>query len=169
MEEAKVAARITNSDFDNIIPGLIKAAREAAEKFQGLCYLTQTWEQIYDTFPSMPIETVRVPLQSLASVKLIDKNGIETSMNINDFIVSTRSNKIGFKPGMTWPSIALQGFDSVIFQYKVGNLDATKVPEGVKLAIKVFVNYFIDNPDASLDEPPAAFYNLLWPDREVPV
>lgn len=169
LEEVKTTARIMNSDFDDIIPGLIKAAREAAEKFQGIYYMTQTWEQSYDYFPSMPMEFKKVPFQSLVSIKLVDENSVETTVDTNDFIVSSRSNKIAFKPGKTWPQITLQEFDSVIFQYKVGCIDASKVSESVKLAIKVFVSYFIDNPDAPIDEPPAAFYNLLWPDREVPV
>lgn len=166
-EEVKITARITGSDFDVDIPGLIKAAREEAEKFQGIYYMTQTWEQSFNCFPQMPIEVKRAPLQSLVSVKLIDENGAEITIDINEFIVSTRSNKIAFKPSKTWPSIMLQSFDSVIFQFKVGFSDVSEVSESVKLAIKLYVCHRLENPDE--ESIPDAFYNLLWPDRKVPV
>ena len=167
MEEAKTATRILVSDFDNIIPGLIKTGREYAENFQNTCYITQTWKMILDKFPLMPLKLPKNPLQSLESVELIDSDGIKTTMGLDNFIVGIESNRIGFKKNKTWPQITLQEFDSVIFTFKVGVDDIATINESVKSAIKLFVAENLDRPDKP--EIPKGFYDLLWPDRMVPV
>ena len=167
VQEAKDAARITTTDFDSVIPGLIKAGREHAEAFQNCTSMTQPWELIFDSFPMLPFEIPKQPLQSLESVVLVDSNGNNVTVDKNDFIVSARSGKIGFKTGRSWPNITLQEFDSVIFTFKAGNTDISRVPESVKLAIKLFVCENIDRPDDP--QVPKGFYDLLWPERTVPV
>ncbi len=163
LEEAKSAARELTDDFDSEIAKLIKAAREEAEKYQNRFYMTQTWEQSYDSFPATPIEIKKPPLQSLESVTLFDQNGGQVLVSPGDFIVSTRSNRIWFKPEKLWPSISLQQFDSVVFRYKSGFTDISSIPESVQLAIKLYVSYFLDNPEA--EKPPEAFYSLLSSER----
>ncbi len=154
------------NDFDEIIPGLIKAGREQAERFQNTCYLTQTWKITFDEFPPMPFEIKKRPLQALESVEYIDSDGVKTAMNLDDFIVGVESNRIGFKARKTWPQVTLQEFDSVTFICKAGNDDITMVPETVKLAIKLFVSENIEKPDDP--EIPKGFHNLLWTERQVP-
>lgn len=166
LEEVKQAARL-NNDFDDIIPGLIKAAREAAENFQNVVYLTQTWKLTMDELPYMPFKIPKAPLQSIESASLINSNGETVTIDKANFIVSTDSNRIWFKPGKGWPQITLQEFDGVIFTFKAGKTNIQDVSESVKLAIKVYVAHRIDNPD--FDTVPEAFYNLLWPERVVPV
>lgn len=153
------------SDFDNIIPGYIKTGREVAENYQGVYYLTQTWEQTFDTFPLLPLTLPRIPLQSLVSVTLIDQDGTESSMDINDFIVGTRSNRIDFKPGKSWPSIALQKFDSVIIRFTVGYADASMVSESVKNFIKAYVGFRLDHPEN--EAVPENLFHLLTPNLGV--
>lgn len=169
LEKMKESLRMDGTESDNTITDLIKAAREAAEEFQNKAYFTQTWELSFDSLPSMPLTIPMPPLQSLTSVKLYDENGTEVSMNIDDFILDKRSEpgRIAFKKDKAWPSIKLQSIDAVVFQFVAGYSDMSKVPEKVKQAIELYSTYFYDHPDA--EEPPEAFYNLLWPDRLVPV
>jgi len=167
IEEMKEIARISDDSFDNILPSLIKAGREAAENFQNRVYLTQTWEESFDTFPDMPLIVSKQPLQKLESVICIAEDGTEIELDVNDFVVSIRSNKIWFKKGKRWPKITLQDYDSVIFRYKAGIEDPALVDEVVKTAIKVFIIENLDNPENP--NPPEAFYNLLWYGRRVPV
>lgn len=161
--------RLDGTESDSNITKLLKTAREAAEKFQNRAYLTQTWELSFDIFPAMPITAPKPPLQSLVSVKLYTIDEREITMDINDFIVDTDSDpgRIAFKYGKTWPSITLREINAVKIQFKAGYTDASKVPELVKTAILVHAAHRYEYPDG--DDTPPAFYNLLWPDRIVPV
>ena len=169
VSEIREYARIDGTEQDITIGNLIKAAREAAQSYQNRAYFTQTWELSFDSFPSMPVEIPRPPLQDLVSVKYIDIDGIEHTMDLNDFIVDKRSEpgRVMFKHGKCWPNVQLQPIDSVIFQFKAGYDNVNKIPYTVKLAYMVYITYFIDHPDA--DEPPKAFYTLLGADRMMPV
>lgn len=168
-QATKEYLRLDGSESDNNISKLLKTAREAAESFQNRAYITQTWELSFDTFPQMPLEMPKPPLQSLVSVKLYDADGIEVSINITDFIVDADSEpgRITFKSEKTWPSITLREINAVKFQFKAGYTDASKVPETVKQAILVHTDHRYENPDG--DDTPQAFYTLLWTDRIVPV
>lgn len=161
--------RLDGEESDNNIPKLLKTAREEAEKFQNRAYLTQTWELSFDTFPTMPLELPRPPLQSLVSVKVHGADGTETTMDINDFIIDYDSEpgRITFKSGKTWPAVILREINAVKVQFKAGLISADNVPEMVKTAILVYAAHRYENPDG--DDVPKAFYNLLWPDRIVPV
>jgi uncharacterized phiE125 gp8 family phage protein len=151
---------IDGNEMDATIGNLIKAARDAAQNYQNRAFFTQTWEFSFDRFPTMPIEIPLPPLQNLVSVKYIDSDGAEHTMDLNDFIVDKRSEpgRVAFKSGKSWPYVQLQSIDSVIFQFTAGHNDINKVPQLVKHAYLLYVTYFLDHPDA--EEPPKAFYVL---------
>jgi uncharacterized phiE125 gp8 family phage protein len=161
--------RLDGNESDNNVSKLLKTARETAENFQNRAYLTQTWELSLDSYPRMPLELPRPPLQSLVSVKLYAADGSEVVMDIADFIVDADSEpgRIAFKSGKTWPAIKLREINAVKIQFKAGYTDVNKVPEMVKQAILIHAAHRFENPDG--DDTPQAFYNLLWPDRIVPV
>lgn len=168
-QATKEYLRIDGTDSDNQVAILLKSAREAAESFQNKAYLTQTWELSFDTFPEIPIQVPRPPLQSLVSVKLYNSAGEEVAVDIADFIVDSDSEpgRITFKSGKTWPSITLREINAVKFQFKAGYTEASKVPESVKIAILIYASHRYENPDG--EDVPQAFYNLLWSNRIVPV
>lgn len=168
-QETKEFLRLDGSESNYNVPGLLKTARVEAEKFQNRAYSTQTWELSFDEFPGMPLDLPRPPLQSLVSVKLYLEDGIETTMDINDFIVDTDSEpgRIAFKSGKAWPSVKLREINAVKIQFKAGYADISKVSELVKTAIRIHAAHRYENPDG--EDTPAAFRNLLWPDRIVPV
>jgi uncharacterized phiE125 gp8 family phage protein len=148
---------------------LIKSARETAQNFQNRAYFTQTWEASFDFFPAMPLKIPRPPLQSVESIKYVDENGTEIAMNLADFIIDTDSEpgRIAFKRGKCWPSVVLQDINGLKIRFVAGHNDINKVPNAVKLAYMVYVTHRLENPE--VNAPPDAFYNLLWPERLVPV
>lgn len=168
-QATKEFLRLDGAESENSVAVLLKTAREEAESFQNRAYLTQTWELSFDTFPIMPLDIPRPPLQSLVSVKLHLEDGAESTMDINVFIVDTDSEpgRIAFKSGKTWPSVKLREINAVKIQFKAGYTDASKVSELVKTAIRIHAAHRYENPDG--EDTPAAFRNLLWPDRIVPV
>lgn len=167
--EMKEYLRIDGNEFDTTVANLIKAARDAAQDYQNRTFYTQTLELSFDRFPGMPVKIPRPPLQNLVSVKYINAEGIETAMDLNDFVVDKRSEpgRVTFKSGKSWPSVQLQPIDSVIFQFAAGNSDINKVPNTVKLAYMVFITHRFENPGS--EDIPQAFYTLLGSDRLVPV
>ena len=173
LAEMKTHVRELTADLDDNLTSLIKAGREAAEEYQNRRYLTQTWELTLDYLPTLPLRLGDPPLQSLDFVKLYDINDTEITVPVTDFIVDKDSEpgRIAFKQGKQWPAVQLREISCFKAQFKVGFLttDIGKIPEKVKLAIKLFVSYFLDNPDAALDDPPMAFYNLLGADRRKPI
>lgn len=169
INEVKEYLRIDGTDFDNLLTSLIKSAREAAESFQNRVYITQTWELTLDYFPTLPLKFPKIPLQSVTSIKYFDINGIETTWDVSNYIVDSDSEpgRIAFSYGKSWPSVSLRPINAVKIQYIAGYGDSTDVPENVKLAMMVFIAHRFENPEQQ--DIPEAFYNLLWPDRMVPV
>lgn len=169
LAEMKEYLRVDGTEFDVTISSLIKAAREACQDFQNRAYFTQTWELSFDDFPRMPIEIPLPPLQSVTSVKYIDANGNEASINLADFIIDTDSEpgRIAFKTNKSWPHVTLQDINAVKIRFVAGYNDINKVPSAIKLAYMLYVSHRFTNPEDV--DVPKAFYNLLWPGRLVPV
>jgi uncharacterized phiE125 gp8 family phage protein len=160
---------IDGDEFDTTITNLIKAARETAQGYQNRAFFTQTWELTLNSFPTMPCKIPLPPLQSVTSIKYTDENGTETAMNLADFIIDTDSEpgRIAFKKGKQWPSVTLQSINAVKIRFIAGYSDINKVPYTVKLAYMLYVTHRLDNPGS--DGIPQAFYDLLSPERLVPV
>lgn len=169
VNEMREYLRIDGNEFDTTIGNLIKAARDAAQDYQNRAFYTQTLELSFDRFPQMPVKIPKPPLQNLVSVKYVNADGIEASMELADFAVDKRSEpgRVTFKAGKSWPSVQLQPIDSVIFQFTAGHNDINKVPNTVKLAYMVFITHRFENPGS--EDIPQAFYTLLGSDRLVPV
>ena len=61
--------RYPPSDQDAVIGSLIAAARQATEDYTGRAWITQTWEQAFDTWPTAEgLVLVRPPVQAVTSV-----------------------------------------------------------------------------------------------------
>jgi len=102
-DEAKLHLRVTGTDDDAYIDGLITAARVLEEKIQNRAFLTTTFRMQLDSFPDLPNATLkfftptysvesylaraislmsgplrlfRSPCQSVTSIKYLDNNGV---------------------------------------------------------------------------------------------
>jgi len=145
---------------------LIVAARTTAENFQNRAYMDRTYDLALDYFPSMPINLPMPPLKSVTSIQYTDQDGLTTTVTATDYIVDTigEPGRVAFAKGKCWPSVTLQAVNGVVIRFVAG---FDEVPENVKLAIKFYVGFRFENPE--MEDIPEAFYNLLWPDRMVPV
>ncbi len=122
---AKKHCRVDISDDDTFFgKTLIPAARKRAEKdlYRGL--ITQTWQMFLDCFPlSCPtIEIPLPPLQSIESVKYIDTDGDEQTLDTSLYQVDAKSEPARLAPaaGETWPSTKSQTLNAVTIEFKIG-------------------------------------------------
>lgn len=158
LDEAKAHLRYLKADQDGTVAALIAAATAHLEGRSGVlgrAFVTQTWELRRANF-CPAIELPLPPLQSVVSVKYIDCNGTEVTIDPDDYVVDTGSMRGAIRPawGAVWP--ATRGdVDGVRIRFVAGYGDAAAVPDPLKHAIKLLVGEWWTTREAS-GEPRAA-------------
>lgn len=104
--EAKAHLRVTGTDEDTYIDALVAGARQAVENYTGRALITQTWTYYLDAFPDWTIEVPLPPLQSIASIKYTDTDGVLQTVDAADYIVDAVSARGRITPafGKVWPT-----------------------------------------------------------------
>lgn len=146
------------------ITGLIKSARKYCENLQRRAYITQTWEMSLDKFPSACNDTlnnyqktdvIEIPmgnLQTVNSVTYTDSANVAHTLTANtDYIVSTRGILGRISPPYSgiWPTSQLAPLDPVVIRFTCGYGLATAVPETIKQAMYMLIDYWYNNRDAA--------------------
>jgi hypothetical protein len=182
---------------DDLITSLAIAARDWCENFTQRRFITQTIRLETDWFPgyvdsklvgskvSSPFvsgaNSVLVgiryaivlpypPVQEITTFSYLNANGSTTTMTAGtDYIADLDSQPARLTPpfGQVWPVARVQ-INAVKVDYKVGyGDDATDVPDGIKVAIKMLTNYWFEQrlPDGS--NIPAAVKAVLGPFRDL--
>jgi uncharacterized phiE125 gp8 family phage protein len=138
MAAAQLAARADvsddgTSDLDAEIIAQVKAITEEAEHYCRRAFISQTWRVTLDAFPAA-IELPHPPLLSVAHVKFYDADGMQQTLDPQDYLVDTE-NEPGFvvpAPGKAWPATAAR-INAVEVQYTCGyGLDESSVPDSIK-------------------------------------
>ncbi len=171
LSEIKTYLRIGDmGDFDNLLADLIIAAREAVELFQNRALSTQTLEVSFDDWPEMPFDLPRPPLQSITSVTYTDYTGTDHNMNFTDYFVldsNSEPARVTLKKYTVLPPVILQDINAFRVRYIAGNANISDIPKTVKQAYLLYISHRFNNPDDI--NIPDAFYNLLRPERVIPV
>lgn len=153
--DAKLNLREDGTAEDTMIDLRITALRERAEAITGRAFITQTWELVLDAFPPcVPhmggdnsaraadasvlsgIKLGRPPLQSVTSIKYIDEDGAQQTLDPALYTVDKDSEPgwVFPAPGQSWPATkAIQ--NAVRIRYTAGYGAASDVPAAVKLWI----------------------------------
>jgi len=171
LPEAKVQARVTQSEDDEYIADLITLAREYVElNIPGgrqLC--TATWEYVADCLPCgrERLELPKPPLASVTSITYYDESDTSTVMPSSDYVVTTPTSLPGsIQPaiGANWPATALRD-DAVTIRFVAGYGGASAVPMRAKQAMKMLVAHWYDQREPVSDKPmtdvPLSVENLL--------
>jgi len=189
VDEAKKQLRLETPDDDDQVERLIGAATKYIEErcWRGL--MQQQWELVLPGFcgPSaleLPgwvrgqfkmNEALKLPRGHLAtldeedgpaveSVKYIDPNGVERTLDVGDYSVDNVSLPPVLRPayGKSWPSTRDQ-WDAVRILYTVGwGID--EVPEDVKQAVLLAVSEMYEKRTPEIGEMPAVMA-LIGPYR----
>jgi uncharacterized phiE125 gp8 family phage protein len=169
LTEAKLHLRVDHSDDDTLITSQIKTAREYCEDFQNRAFITQTIKLTLDEFPDV-IYVPRPPLISATSIKYIDVNGQQQTLNSSVYKVDTESEPARIVPAFNqcWPG--LRGdINSVEVIYQAGYGGAAAVSGKVKDAMKLFLTHLYEHREAAAEktliEIPMGVRSLLSLDR----
>lgn len=132
LAEAKAHCRVDGTSDDTLITALIVAAREQVEHKTGRAFCTQTWELVLDAFPAA-FALRKAPTQSLVSLKYLDVDGVEQTLDPADTLLDKDSEPGYLTPayGKTWPeSYAVP--NAVRVRYVCGYGAAAAVPQSIK-------------------------------------
>jgi len=165
--EAMDHARVDEEIERPKLAGLVETATKSAEVFTERRFVEQTWRLKRDCFQEV-IELPFPPLISVESIKYIDTNGTEQTLDPSVYTVDTDSEpgRVFLAYDQSWPSIRSER-QAVRVEFKCGYGAAADVPPTIKHAIKLLVAHWLENPEAVVvgsivADLPFAVESLLW-------
>ncbi len=178
LDEAKLFCRIDGNTQNELVSGLITAAREYAEAFTKRAFITTTFRQSLDRFPGLftntmqfprnnpmfeaihaqKIKLYRPPLISVDHIEYKDASGVKQTLqpfnadnNPTGFMVDADNEPASVypAPGTSWPISYLIVPNNVKVIFSAGYGDsADAVPEGIKTAIKQLVAHWFEHRES---------------------
>lgn len=176
VQEVKDYLRVDSDAEDTLLGVLIDAATQMAESYLGRFLLTTVIEEFYDFFPVYKtgvdpfrgdrniIYLSRGPVQSLASVKYIDGNGDEITVNASDYRTDLVSEPSRIFPDHGWYGTK-DTVNAVIVRYTCGYTQASDVPANIKMAMLLMIGEMYEKRVDSVHRLPTASEYLLNPYR----
>lgn len=145
--------RLDDSPTDSyLISGLITAARQHLENYLNRFIAVQTVETALTGWQDKM--ALSAPLQSVTSVKYLDENGAEQTLNPNQYIVDTYSEPAVIYPaeGVTYPAL-YNVENNVKIRYVVGftsgdSPDNNPLPNPLKFAMMLIIGDLYANREA---------------------
>lgn len=163
-EEQMTWSRVTDAADAALIERLIRAARQQCEFVTGRAFLTQTCVERFECFPC-EFELARGPVQSVTSIQYFDTGNVERTLSSAYYMTDLYSTpaEIELAVGYSWPGTYSRP-NAVTLTYVAGWQTTDDVPEGIKIAISLLVDFMFDNPTAGTGGPiPADVMSYLHP------
>ncbi|MDD5353020.1 MAG: hypothetical protein PHS93_07675 [Candidatus Omnitrophica bacterium] len=136
---------------DDLLNGLIKAARIMFENELGRSLMTQTWYYYRDSWPSgNSFDLPNPPVATITAVTYTDTDNTAATLDTDTYIKDIYSYKarivLGY--GETWPSTVLYPSNPIRVEYITGyGLSTTDVPELIRRMLLVQVAHMYENRD----------------------
>ena len=188
LQEVKDHLRIVHDDEDDLIESYKIAARKHIEfTLTWRALITQELQLSLDSFPPRAtyyspyfikakndeIVLPYPPVQEIVSITYKDKDGTETTIPADDYIVDTDSEpaRIVPAPGESWPTEDLYPLGAVKIKFKAGYGDTKEdVPNELRQAILMLTAHFYENREqvvigATVADLPMAIDALTMPYR----
>ena len=164
VSDMKAHLNITFNDDDELLSGMISAARDFAERYCNRVWAEAEFALLGAAFPAV----VRLPYDTLtvSAITYKDTGGAEQSLQTADFVVNTEQRTIRPAPGGAWPSGA---YDVRVAITEGQGGSPPMVPDAVIMAIKLLAGDFYANREGSIVgvsyEPNPAVTALLFSHR----
>lgn len=171
--EVKAHLRVDFADDDAYIDSLIVAAREQVEHETKRALATQTWDLYRDWFSCQ----MRLPfgnLQSVASIKYFDTEGVEHAVDPSVYHVVTWEDpgRVVQAYGKSWPSATLRTVGGVVIRFTCGYGTPAAIPAALKQSMLLRIGHWYDNREqivvgqgVVVNEIPNGAKALAWPYR----
>lgn len=170
-EEVVTAAQLAEwtgaSATDPVLTALMVSARQAAESYLGMAFVTRDWKQSYDLVRTpddwwdgmreAPITTLgavprvfplaRYPVTAVGKVAFLDEADAETVAAAATYYVSTsaRPPTVALRSGQVWPTPQYRIRDTVEITFTAGYATAAAVPQTIKDGIKALASYLFEH------------------------
>lgn len=153
--EVKAALDIGYADKDTLIDGLIAAATTHFESILEMPLCEQSWSQSFDEICGR-LPLYKEPVISITSVKYLDEDGIEQTIDPTDYslVADDICTAVKFRSGYTAPTLYAVS-PAVTVLYKAGYVNAgsspnftSTVPDDIKQAMFLLIRQWFDNPSA---------------------
>jgi len=142
--EAKAHLRIDHTADDDLLAGLVRAARQEVERSTGMALLTQSWRLVLDDWPESGCALVRIhPLREVQSITVFGGEGEGSVLDPATYQVDTvsRPARIHFGTAVA-PLRAMNGLE---IDFTTGFGEAgTDVPDPLKWAILLLVAHWYE-------------------------
>lgn len=153
LAEAKAQARVDHADEDALIAGLIAAATQHLDGWEGTlgrALVTQTWAARYPGFGCVLRLPLR-PVQSVTSVVYRDATGAEETLDAG--LYRLQADELGAYvervAETVWPETAARS-DAVTVTFVAGYGDPADVPRPIRQAMLMLIEHWYDNRGAVL-------------------
>ena len=144
LTDAKSHLRVEHSDDDILIGALISASRQYLEQVTGLVFITQTWRQFEDCWPSSRCVNIsRHPVQSIQSITVYDAQGTPQLINADNYLLDNAS-----RPARLLSHTALvagQAMNGIEVEFVAGYGDTgIDVPDALKRALHMLTAHWYE-------------------------
>ncbi len=144
LAETKAHLRLQQHSEDELVTGLIRAAREEVEAATGLALMNQTWRKVLDALPSdRMVRLTPSPVREVLSVTVFGEDGEGSLVDPAHYAVdiAARPARIVFHQPLA-PRAALNGIE---IDYDAGHGEAgADVPDLLKRAMLVLVAHWYE-------------------------
>ena len=148
LAEAKSHLRVTGSQDDGYISGLIVLARLRIEQLTGFTPVNTIYEVTLDALAD-EIKLPRAPVGAISCVKLYDQADAETTVSSSVYRLRGDRNQtsaVVLKDDQSWPDVTLRSSGGVVVCFIAGTgISASNVPETIKHACKMLVGHYFEN------------------------
>lgn len=169
--DAKAMLRLAGSTEDELIGGLIRAAREDVERSTGMALIDQTWRLALDALPASDCAMLaRHPVREILSVTTYGSEGEAMLVDPADYQadLSSRPARLMF---LKRP-MQLRAMNGIEIDFRAGFGEAgTDVPDLLKRAILVLVAHWYEfrasyGPDDQPVSYPPSYERMIAPYRD---
>lgn len=168
--EAKAHLRIDHSSEDDLLAGLIRAAREEVERATGLALIDQSWRLALDAWPCSGAVTILLhPVREILSVTAYGPDGEASLIDPATYQADTASRPARMM--FARPPAALRAMNGIEIDFTAGFGEAgTDVPDLLRRAMLLLVAHWYEFRTAfgPKDQPvgyPAGYDRLIAPFR----
>lgn len=150
--EAKLYLRLDGSSEDTLITQFIRAARQAAERYTRRSLISQSWMLAFDDYAPSRITLPRGPVQSITSVKITSRIGVQTTISNNTYYLNAGKEQLVF-------DVTPLGHMIEII-YVTGFGTSADVPDGIKQGMLAHIADMYDKRtmDGMMNGTTIAFY-----------